>query len=261
VSYDITSPGNDRIKWLVRLRERKHRDAEGLFVVEGQRLYERALDSGLEPVVTFVSTDFVTVGETVSVAPDVLDKASYRRRSQGVIAVFPQMDTELEAVNPGSRPLILVLESIEKPGNLGAIMRTVAAAGATAVITVGGTVDVHNPNALRSSTGAAFSVPFAVTTWDDLQPWLEQRDIRAVGASPDGSASLWQTDLVGPVAIVVGAEDVGLSPRAASIADESLLIPQADSAVDSLNASVAAAVVLFEAVRQRVGGTMERGRR
>jgi TrmH family RNA methyltransferase len=254
VSFDITSPSNERIKWLVRLRERKHRDAEGVFVVEGERLYGRALDAGLIPRATFVSGEYSTVGETVSAAPDVLDKASYRSRAQGIIGVFPQMETELRSVDPGSNSLILVAESIEKPGNLGAMLRTAAAAGATAVITVGGSVDVHNPNTLRSSTGAVFSIPIAVTSWDDLLPWLKLRGIHIVAASPDGEVPFWEADLRRPVAIVIGAEDAGLSSQAESLADELSLVPQADTDVDSLNASVAAAVFLFEAVRQRDSG-------
>lgn len=251
MDFDITSTSNERIKWLVRLRERKHRDTEGVFVVEGERLYRRALEAGLEPAVTFVSNDVDVVGERVSVLPEVLDKASYRSRSQGIIGVFPQMDMGLASIDPQVNPLILVAESIEKPGNLGAMLRTASAAGASAVITVGGSVDVHNPNTLRSSTGAVFSTPVAVASWTELVEWLEQRSTRVVAASPEADVPFWETDLVGPVAIVIGAEDEGLSEQARSIARELVRIPQTDSGVDSLNASVAAAVLLFEAVRQR----------
>lgn len=255
VGFEITSPSNERIKWLVRLRDRTHRDHEGVFVVEGSRLYQRALDAGLAPQVTFVSDPAIGgVGETVTVAPEVLDKASYRARSQGLIAVFGQLETALDDLDKGSDPLFLIAENTEKPGNLGAMCRTAAAAGVDAVFTVGDTVDRWNPNAVRSSTGAIFSLPVVATSWDELESWVRDRGIRLVAASPDGGTTLWQTDLNGPLAVVVGAEDEGLSERAQSVAHHLVAIPQAETGVDSLNASVAAAVVLFEAVRQRSSG-------
>jgi TrmH family RNA methyltransferase len=259
VNFDITSPANDRIKWLVRLRERRHRDDEGVFMIEGQRLYDRALQAGLEPMVTFTSSDFEGSGETLLVAPSVLDKASYRSRAQEVIGVFPQFDLDIGLITPSRVPLILVVEDIEKPGNLGAMMRTAAAAGADALITVGRSVDPFNPNVVRSSTGALFSLPLAVSSWEETRPWLEERGIDVVAASPDGQGPPWETDLTGPIAIIIGAEDAGLSGQARSIAREIVAIPQEDEGVDSLNASVAAAVLLFEAVRQRIGGSSRAG--
>lgn len=255
MSPDITSSSNERIKWLIRLRDRRHRDAEGVFVVEGARLYGRAIDAGLSPLMTFVAgTTPGLVGDVVTVDPSVLDRASYRDRSEGLIAVFPQFDTALERVSPRSEPLILIAEGIEKPGNLGAMLRTASAAGVDALIAVGSTVDPFNPNVLRASTGAVFSVPVAVSTWDMAQPWLSQREIALVAASPDAATSLWHADLTGPVAVVIGAEDTGLSPQAAAMATRTVRIPQHETGVDSLNASVAAAIVLFEAVRQRTVG-------
>jgi TrmH family RNA methyltransferase len=254
VSYDITSPGNERIKSLVRLRDRSEREQTGLFTVEGDRLYSRAVQSGLTPITTFVSEDaFETVGEVIRVEPSVLDKASYRKRSQGIIGVFRQFETGLGHIELSANPLLLVVEGIAKPGNLGAMMRTAAAAGADAVVTVDGTVDPFNPNVVRSSTGALFTLPLAVSSWDETGLWLEDHGIGLVGASPDGEVSLWDADLTGPVAILVGAEDAGLSEQAAAIARELVVVPQTDRGVDSLNASVAAAVVLFEVVRQRRG--------
>lgn len=250
---DITSSGNDRIKWLVRLRERRHRDAEGVFVVEGGRLYNRAIAAGLSPVVTFVTegADVDVVGEVVTVEATALDKASYRERSEGLIAVFPEMMTSLDSLDIGQTPLLLVAEGVEKPGNLGAMMRTAGAAGVDAVVTVGESVDAHNPNAIRASTGAIFSVPLAITSWDELAPWLAARGIRLLAAAPSGGISLWDADLTGPVALVVGTEDQGLSPAAFEHATGIVEIPQSEGPVDSLNVSVAAAVLLFEATRQR----------
>ena len=252
---DIVSPSNDRIKWLLRLRDRRHRDSEGVFVVEGERLYRRALEAGLDPLITFVAADNLldTTGPTLTVRPDVLDKASYRQRSQGVVAVFHQIETGLAAVEVGDDPLILVAENIEKPGNLGAMLRTAGAAGADALIAVGEGVDAHNPNVVRASTGALFTLPLAVTDWDDFGPWLDRNGIRLVCASPDATDTVWETPLTGPLALAVGAEDKGLSERARATADVHVLIPQTMGGVDSLNVSVAAAILLFEARRQRIG--------
>lgn len=252
VTFDITSPSNERIKWLVRLRDRKHRDSEGVFVVEGRRLYQRALDAGFSPVVTFVSDPGAqTVGEAVAVSPEALHRASYRSRSQGLIAVFEQMDTELDDIELGQCPLILLVENLEKPGNLGAMCRTAAAVRATAVVSVGDTVDPWNPNALRASTGAIFSLPVVASSWNEVEPWLADHGIKVAATSIDGDHTLWETDLSGPLAVVIGAEDEGISERARSIAGMLVAIPQADVGVDSLNASAAAAIFLFEVARQR----------
>lgn len=254
MGYDITSSANDRIKWLIRLRERRHRDAEGVFVVEGERLYRRAISVGLVPDVVFTDGAVDIGREMVRVHPSVLDKISYRSRSEGLIAVFPQFDVGIGRIALSATPLLLIAEDIEKPGNLGAMMRTAAAAGVDAVISVGSTVDPFNPNTVRSSTGALFTVPLAVSSWEEATSWLEERGIDLVAASPDGAESLWESDLTRAVAVVIGAEDRGLSERAVSLAAQTVLIPQSVTGVDSLNASVAAAVVLFEAVRQRTTG-------
>jgi TrmH family RNA methyltransferase len=253
LSAEITSPGNERIKWLVRLRERRHRDAEGVFLVEGERLYQRAIGAGMVPVATFMSdlASTGTVGPTVTVDRLALDRASYRQQAEGVIAVFPQIETRLEKLDMPANPLILIAEDVEKPGNLGAMLRTAAAAGADGLITVGQGVDPHNPNVVRSSAGALFEVPLAVSSWDELSPWLARHRIRVVCASPRAPDVVWDADLTGAMALVVGAEARGLSATALAVAEQTVSIPQVSTSVDSLNVSVAAAIVLFEAVRQR----------
>ena len=252
---DITSPANDRIKWLVRLRERRHRDAEGVFVVEGERLYARALAAGMKPEVTFVvpGSNIETWGTAITVAEAALDRASYRKRSEGVIAVFPQIETRLSAwqTPDEGEAVFLVGEDIEKPGNLGAMLRTAAAADAAGVVATGGDVDPHNPNVARASTGALFTVPLAVADWDELEPWLRSSATRIICATPAGTTTLWETDLTGRLAFVLGAEDEGVSGHALAIADTTVSIPQAAGLVDSLNVSVAAGILLFEARRQR----------
>jgi TrmH family RNA methyltransferase len=253
VPADITSPANERIKWLVRLRERRHRDSEGVFVVEGDRLYTRALAAGLTPVVTFVvpGNDIETRGTTITVAEPAMDRASYRKRSEGIIAVFPHTETRLAALRPPDEAMLLVVEAIEKPGNLGAMLRTAAAAGASGVVATGGDVDAHNPNVARASTGALFTVPLAVADWDELEPWLRSSGTRIICATPSSPNGMWDTDLTGRLALVLGTEDEGVSERAMALADTTVSIPQAAGQVDSLNVSVAAGILLFEARRQR----------
>jgi RNA methyltransferase, TrmH family len=250
--YDITSPANERIKRLIRLRDRRHRDAEGVFVVEGPRLVGRAIETGLEPLEIYVddSTPDLAISHALAVEPTVLSRASYRKQSEGVIAVFEQLPLRLDQIDTNETPLILAAESIEKPGNLGAMLRTADASGANGFVAVGESTDVFNPNAIRASTGALFSVPVAVCSLDDFGLWLQERSIRLVAASPDSQDTLWDTDMTAASALMVGAEDKGLSESARERSDRLVMIPMSGSS-DSLNTSVSLALLTFEAVRQR----------
>lgn len=248
MGFDITSPANERIKRLVRLRDRTHRDAEGVFVVEGPRLLYRAVDAGLTPVEVYSDGSVDVPGvTTVTVDPIALDRASYRSRSNGVIAVFEQFSSELEDIELGPNALLLVAEGVEKPGNLGAILRTADAVAATAVVVLGAGVDVFNPNTLRASTGAVFTVPVVTAGLDRLVSWLK---VPLLAASPEGDRLLWDTDLAAGVALMVGAEDEGLSDAAKDAATTLVSIPML-GATDSLNTSVTMALMAYEAVRQR----------
>lgn len=250
---EITSLGNERVKWLRSLRERRNRDRDGAFLVEGERTYRRALAAGLEPLFTIseFEADWI-VGPKALATPAVLDKISYRSTSQGLAAAFTLLDTELDRIQLGASPLVLVAEGIEKPGNLGAMMRTADAVGADAVIVVGDALDIHNPNVVRSSTGAIFTVPVATTDWEELGRWLTDNHLTTHAASPQAETPLWDVDLTHGVAVVIGAEHSGLSPTAKATANAVFAIPHDEVGIaDSLNASVTAAVVLFEAARQR----------
>lgn len=253
--YDITSPSNERIKRLVRLRNRRHRDQEGLFTVEGPRLLARALESGLQPIEIFTdgSAGNTSGTESVLVEPSVLDKASYRQSSQGVIAVFEQFHLTLDGVSLSSPALIIATEAIEKPGNLGAMMRTASAVGGDALITLGAGTDIFNPNVLRASTGAFFSLPCVQTDMGSMRSWLSANSISLFAASPEADRSIWDVDLTGSSALLIGAEDAGLSDAAIEIADHLVTIPMRSPTVDSLNASVSLAVFAYEALRQRRG--------
>lgn len=252
MGFDITSASNDRLKRLVRLRDRRHRDSESLFVVEGPRLVNRAQAAGYVPIEVYVdgSIPFESHTSTLTVEPSILDRVSYREQSEGVIAVFEQFDTSLETIDLGTNPLVLVAEGIEKPGNLGAMLRLADAVAADALISVSGVIDLFNPNVLRSSTGALFSVDVALCDLDQAVAWIRSGPTRLAAAVPGAGTVLWDLDLTGPTCLMVGAEDLGLTPGALMAADNHFSIPMADS-TDSLNTSMALAISAFEAVRQR----------
>ena len=252
-AYEISSPNNEQIKRLVDLRDRRGRDAERLFLVEGARLFSRAIAFGLEPVEVYYDPQRVDASShsvAVSTSPKALERASYRSRSEGLIAVFKKMDLSLASLPLQTHPLILIGEGIEKPGNLGAMLRTADAVGAAAFVAVDSRIDPFNPNAVRASTGALFTVPLATADFASVDAWLKRSDIRLIAASPDAETDYWKADLTGPVAILVGSEADGLSAGATQAADLLVRIPMS-GVVDSLNSSVAFAVLAFETLRQR----------
>jgi TrmH family RNA methyltransferase len=252
VDWDITSHSNPRIKRLLDLADRRHRDEEGVFVIEGPSQYETAIAAGWAPIEVYVDgTVPVSAATAVRVRPDVLDRVSYRGRSQGLVAVFAQRARSLETIQPSDPALVLVTEGLEKPGNLGAILRTAAAAGADAVVSVSGRVDVFNPNVLRASVGAALTVPVVETGIEPLRVWLEGNGLSLVAATPGAALPYWEADLEGPVALLVGAEDRGLTRSALDASSTTVAVPMKAGPVDSLNASVVMALLAYECLRQR----------
>lgn len=268
-SDPITSVSNPRVKGLVRLRERRHRDESGLFLVEGYRELDRALDAGVDIGEIYACPGLFLGGneprlieravaagaELVELAEAPFRKVSYRDRPEGLVAVARRFDTGLGRLEPHGDSLVLVVEAIEKPGNLGTMLRTADAAGVGAVVVCDPTTDPFNPNVVRSSLGTLFTVPLAVATTADTVAALRSRGIRAIATTPATSRLHWEADYRGGVAVVVGSEQYGLSDAWLAAADERVRIPMSGSA-DSLNAAMAAGVVLFEAVRQRsIAGT------
>ncbi len=261
---DITSIHNARIKDLVRLRDRRHRDRTGRFVIEGYRELSRAVEAGLALETLYVCPELflgpnepgliaaVEAGgtEVVSVTEAPFRKVSYRDRPEGLLATAPQPPTGLERLRPAANPLLLVVEAIEKPGNLGTMLRTADAAGVDGVIVCDPTTDLFNPNVVRASTGMLFVVPVAVASTPDTVEWMRSHGIQTVATTPATSLMHWDAVLTGPVAVVVGTEQYGLSDAWLAAADVKVRIPMAGAA-DSLNAAMAAGVVLFEAARQR----------
>lgn len=260
----ITSTTNPRIKALVRLRDRSERDATGRFIIEGFRELTRALGAGIaietlylcpalflgENEPALVSTATAAGAEIVEVDEAPFRKASYRERPEGLLAVAVRFGTGLERIPLGGSPLLLVAESIEKPGNLGTMLRTAEAAGVTGVIVADPTTDPFNPNVVRASLGTLFAVPLAVTDSARAVAHLRRSGIRILATTPAGSTAHHAADMTGPVAIVIGSEQYGLTATWLDAADQTIVIPMPGS-VDSLNAAMAAGIVLFEALRQR----------
>lgn len=260
----ITSLQNDRVKELVRLRDRRHRDRTGSFLIEGFREIGRAVEAATsldtlyicralflgpseEPLIERIARAGV---EIVELAEAPFRKVSYRDRPEGLLAVAPQFDTSLVGLTLPADPLILVAESIEKPGNLGTMLRTADATGVDAVIVADPTTDPFNPNVVRASTGTLFTTKLAVDSTPSVLDWLTAQGVAVVATTPDADTVLWEADLTGPIALVVGAEQYGLSEAWLERADVRVRIPMAGTA-DSLNAAMAAGITLFEAVRQR----------
>ncbi len=227
-------------------------------MVEEPRIVERALERGHLPVGIYICPDDApsSFGLThVTMSREAIDRASYRRSSTGIIAVFPYWDTGLDTLNPSREPLLLVAEGLEKPGNLGALLRIADGAGAHGVILVEPAADPFNPNTVRSSTGTLFTVPVAIAERADVFAWLRDHGIASVATSPGAAMAYWEASLAGPVAIWVGAEASGLSEEATANADWSVSIPMQGGA-DSLNTAVSAALVVYEAIRQRRQGAV-----
>jgi TrmH family RNA methyltransferase len=261
---DITSPANARVKQLVALRHRRARDRAGVMLVEGYEELGLALAAGARPITLYVCPDLAggdaqpmidrvagLGAEVVRVSRAVFGKIAYRESPDGWLAVLPQVPAGLNQLRLGSRPLVLVCEGVEKPGNLGAILRTADAAGVAAVVAADPGTDWGNPNVVRASKGTVFSVPVASAPSAEVLAWIAEMSLSLVAATPDGGTLLTDADLSGPTAIVVGSEARGLPAAWLDRADVRVRIPMFGRA-DSLNVATSAAILLYEAVRQRL---------
>ncbi len=260
----ISSLQNERVKEVVKLNRRTHRDERRLLAIEGYRELKRALDNRVRPAALYYCNEFfLGHNEPDLIArcreagaacfrctPAVFRKIAYRDRPEGLLAVAPQVRKTLADLALSDPPLILVAEAIEKPGNLGTLLRTADAAGADAVIVCDERTDIHNPNVVRASIGTLFSLPVIEASSEEARAWLKERGIRLLAASPHAELDYTAADMRPGVAIVVGAEQVGLSDPWMQAADLRVRIPMRGQA-DSLNVAAAATILLFEAVRQR----------
>lgn len=259
----ITSLTNPRVKAAVRLRDRREREATGLTIIDGAREILRALDAGVRVQTAFIAPGLLRTEDALSVdarlhgwpaaievSPAVLAKVAYGDRSDGIVAIVEAPVRTLDDLGLPDDPLILVIEGVEKPGNLGAVLRTADAAGAHAVIAADPRTDLFNPNAIRASIGTIFSLPIAAAATTEVLAWLATREIRTIAAVVGADRQYTEVDLAGPLAIALGSEADGLSDAWRGTSITPIAIPMHGIA-DSLNVSIAAAVVLFEAVRQR----------
>jgi RNA methyltransferase, TrmH family len=254
VEPQITSPANPHIQSLAGLKGRRGREEAGRFLIEGARELGMALAAGVAVDEIIYSTALASdaasalIAETTAPATTVGDapfhKLTMRQNPDGIIGVAQRWDPSLAAIDGD---LVLIAEAIEKPGNLGAMLRSADAAGACVVVT-DPTVDPFNPNVIRASQGALFTVSLAVADVAATRRWAAGRG-NVVVTTPDAPVPLWDVDLTGSVAIVVGSEHAGVTPSWLDVGVP-VRIPM-QGAVDSLNASVTAGVALFEALRQR----------
>ncbi|MBQ9357724.1 MAG: RNA methyltransferase [Prevotella sp.] len=268
---EITSAQNPKIKHLLQLQQKSQlRRREGLFVVEGQRELQHCIEAGYEIDSIFVSLECRMESEELknstlyTINSKLYEKVAYRGSTEGIIAIVKERRTTLAdlqarlAAPPspatggnGEAPLILVLESVEKPGNLGAVLRSADAARATAVIVCDPLTDLYNPNLIRSSIGAVFTVPTVACSSEECIAFLQQNGIQILTAQLQDSRLYYDTDMTGATAIVMGTESTGLTQIWRDAATAHIRIPMGGQ-LDSLNVSVSAAILLFEAVRQRL---------
>jgi TrmH family RNA methyltransferase len=268
----ITSPQNPRVKRVIRLNDRRNRDEARQTIVEGVREVSLALRGGIMPAEAYICPELITgaeaeraaeqlvaistsgMSELFYVAPDAFAKMAYRGQSGGLLLIIPYPRRTLDNLSFRAAPFLVIVEAAEKPGNLGAILRTADAASVDAVLVpqVAGTTgtDLNNPNVIRASLGAYFTVPVVAAPLPDMLNWLAREGITIIAATPAAGQLYTATDLRGPVAVAVGSEAWGLSEALLAAAGRRVRIPMAGQ-VDSLNLATATALLIYEVVRQR----------
>jgi TrmH family RNA methyltransferase len=255
----ITSPQNERIKHLVQLQQKSSlRRQEELFVVEGRRELLHCINAGYEVKTIFVDNqkDDALLGvdsknaEILEVSSRVYEKIAYRESTEGIVAVVKVRKNTLYDFAEKENPLYVVVEAVEKPGNLGAILRSADAAGIDGVIVCDPLTDLYNPNLIRASIGAVFIVPTVACTSEECIAWLKENNIQILTAQLQDSSLYYDVDMKKATAIVMGTEATGLTAQWREAADRHIRIPMCGK-LDSLNVSVSSAILMFEAVRQR----------
>ena len=261
----IDSLQNPRIKRAKALTQKRQRDREGLFLLEGERELARGLAAGVEATQIMLCPELFKHGDAseaqhqkligggvpvVYLAKHVFEHCSYRENPDGFLAVCRTFQYTLESLQLSDNPLLLVLESVEKPGNLGTILRTADATRVDALILNDPVTDIFNPNVIRASSGVVFSVPTITASRQDLLHFLRENRIQIVATTPDTNAIYYDIPLGPPSAILMGSEKDGLTEFWLKEADLKISLPMSGQA-DSLNVSVTTAVMLYEAIRQR----------
>jgi len=256
---EITSIQNPFIKNILKLQEKaRERKKQGFFLIEGKREIQLAKKGGYEITsLLFLSTvindtlliDFQDI-EQIFISQEIYDKLAYRNTTEGFLAIAKTKSLSLSDIKLSENSLILVAESIEKPGNLGAILRTADAANINAVLIADAKSDLYNPNIIRSSVGCVFTNQIAIGTSEEIITFLREKKIQIFASTLQNSNEYYLENFTKPSAIVVGTEDTGLTEIWRTNATQNINIPM-QGMIDSMNVSVAAAILLFEAKRQR----------
>ncbi len=265
-SEEITSLQNPRIKDAVRLMERRARNQTGLTRIDGARELLRAVGAEVIPETLFVCEELVRDGEGrdaldacrdagVEIQPvirSVSEKLAFGDRREGLCAIVSWQPRPLSELELSESPLLFVVNAVEKPGNLGALLRTADAAGVDALVVCDAVTDLANPNTIRASMGTVFTVPVAQAEESEARSFLQDRGIAICTTRPEATTLYWEHDLTVATALVLGSEKTGLGPAWNDAGMTALRLPMAGAA-DSLNVNVSAAIVAFEARRQRGG--------
>ena len=260
----ISSLQNPRVKTVVKLRQRSHRDELGVMLIEGYREIRRALDNKHIPTELFTCQELFqgenepaliddcrNAGATITeCSPPVFRKMAYRDRPEGLLALAPQVSNSLQDLTLPDNPILIVAEAVEKPGNLGSILRSADAAGASAVIVCDRCTDINNPNVVRASIGTLFSLPVVEASTTDAIAWLGEQGIQTIATTPHVDQPYTDIDFTTKTAIILGTEQYGLSEAWLSAAHVKTHIPMLGQS-DSLNVAAAATILLYEAIRQR----------
>lgn len=260
----ITSTQNPRIKALVKLKKRSERDTQGIFLTEGYRPITRALAAGFRFSELYYCPEwFLGINEQkvlddakqagaqlIQVGKEAFAKVAYRERPEGLLAIGRQWRTGLADLKLSDNPFLIIVEAIEKPGNLGTILRSADATGAEAVVVCDAVTDLFNPNVVRASTGVLFSTPTVITDSKSAIEFLKEKGIKSLAATPAARELYTDIDLTQPVAVVMGSEQFGLTDTWLKAADLPVRLPMAGIA-DSLNVSAATVAIAYEVVRQR----------
>jgi RNA methyltransferase, TrmH family len=272
----ITSPQNIRVKSAIRLRDRRHREKQGRILIDGARELRRAIEAGVKLVEAFVCRPLCgsedarallamlseTAADVLEVTESVFGKLAFGERAEGVLGVAEMPRPTLQSLDSAisrrltaargepTAPLVAVLEGVEKPGNFGAVLRSADAAGVSAVVLADGSTDLYNPNAIRASLGTIFTLPVCEAAGSDVLAYLREYHFAIIAARVDGAVPYTEIDYRRPTAIVLGSEAAGLSAAWTGADIQAVRLPMLGAA-DSLNVSVTAAVLFFEALRQR----------
>lgn len=264
----ITSLQNPRVKETVRLRDRRERDRQQRILIDGARELLRAVEAGIRLQELFVCEELChtpearqlfhraadTGADVLHVTPRVFEKLAFGDRAEGLLGVAERPQTRLADWQPPSNALVAVLEGVEKPGNVGAVLRSADAAGISGVIVAGGGTDLYNPNAIRASLGTVFTQPVFAVEVPEAMAWLRKHGVRIFAAIVGATQSYTAADYTGPTALVLGGEAAGVSDVWRENDITPIALPMLGAA-DSLNVSVTAAVLFYEALRQRQGAS------